>query len=49
MVSMIKLTPNIQAVPFPKNQIGERDSLPDWFFLGHGPGVCAQAKKMVAK
>ena len=28
MVSMIKLTPNIQAAPFPKNQIGERDSLP---------------------
>lgn len=29
MVSMIKLTPNIQAAPFPKKQIGERDSLPD--------------------
>ena len=29
MVSMIKLTPNIKAAPFPKNQIGERDSLPD--------------------
>lgn len=29
MASMIKLTPNIQAAPFPKNQIGEIDSLLD--------------------
>ena len=29
MASMIKLTLNIEAAPFPKNQIGERDSHPD--------------------
>lgn len=47
MASMIKLTPNIEAAPFPKNQIGERLS-PRLIFFRAG-GVCAQAKKMVAK
>ena len=46
MVSMIKLTPNIQdgslgtATPFPKKQIRERETLsPIEFFLGEGASV----------
>ena len=46
MVSMIKLTPNIQdgslgtATPFPKKQIGERETLsPIEFFLGEGASL----------
>ena len=46
MVSIIKLTPNIQdgslgtAAPFPKKQIGERDRLSArLIFLGEGASV----------